>query len=124
MSSITQSLEDYLESIYMLVEAKHPAQVCNVAQMLSVKMPSVVKAMRELKRLDLVVQEPYGDIKLTTKGRRLARHIMSRHTLLRTFLLNLGVSQRIADRDACRMEHILSAETLDRIRSYNTKNKK
>ena len=93
-------------------------EVRDVARLLSVKMPSVVKALHELKNLELVTQKPYAPIELTTKGRRLAKLVRSRHTLLREFLVKLGVSRRTADRDACLMEHILSAETLDRIRTY------
>jgi DtxR family Mn-dependent transcriptional regulator len=86
--------------------------------MLSVKMPSVVKAIHELKRLGLVVQEPYANIELTEKGSRVAKLVLNRHTLLRSFLVKLGVSGKTADRDACLMEHILSAETLDKIRIF------
>ena len=121
MSEMTQSLEDYLEAVYVLIADNKPAQVRDVAKMLSVKMPSVVKAIHELKRLGLVVQEPYSNIELTTKGGRVARQVLNRHKLLRTFLMKLGVSRRHADRDACLMEHILSAETLDKIRIYTEK---
>ena len=121
MSEMTQSLEDYLEAVYVLIADNRPAQVRDVAKMLSVKMPSVVKAIRELKRLGLVVQEPYSNIELTAKGGRVARQVLGRHKLLRTFLMKLGVSRRHADRDACLMEHILSAETLDKIRIYTEK---
>ena len=93
----------------------------DVAHQLNVKMPSVVKAIRELKRLGLVTQEPYAAIELTAKGTRVARSVLGRHTLLRSFLVKLGVSDRNADRDACLMEHILSAETLDKIRDYTEK---
>ena len=118
MSTITQSLEDYLESIYVLIADGKVAQVRDVAMLLSVKMPSVVKAIRELKKLGLVTQEPYANIELTSKGQRLARHVLNRHRLLRSFLLKLGVTRRTADRDACLMEHILSSETLEKIRIY------
>ena len=121
MSMMTQSLEDYLEAIYVRIMEDRPAQVRDVARRLSVKMPSVVKAVRELKKLELVTQEPYAAIELTPKGERLARHILSRHTLIREFLMKLGVTRRNADRDACLMEHILSAETLDKIREYTEK---
>ena len=121
VNSMTQSLEDYLEAIYMLISEKKPAQVRDIARILSVKMPSVVKAVHELKNLELVTQEPYAPIKLTQKGLDLASNIMKRHVLLKEFLLKLGVSRRTADRDACLMEHILSAETLDKIRSYTEK---
>jgi DtxR family Mn-dependent transcriptional regulator len=118
MESMSQSLEDYLEAVYMLIADGKTAQVRDVAKILSVKMPSVVKAIHELKRMGLVTQEPYANIELTEKGRRVARHVLDRHTLLRTFLVKLGVSGRAADRDACLMEHILSAETLDKIRTF------
>ncbi len=118
MARMTQSLEDYLEAVYVLISSGCPAQVHDVAKMLSVKMPSVVKAIRELKRLGLVTQQPYAAIELTSKGERVARQVLNRHTLLRAFLMKIGVSRRNADKDACLMEHILSAETLDRIRSY------
>ena len=121
MATMTQSLEDYLEAIYVRITGGKPAQVRDVARMLSVKMPSVVKAVRELKKLGLVTQEPYSNIELTTKGERVARHVLGRHTLIREFLMKLGVTRRNADRDACLMEHILSAETMDKIRIFTEK---
>ena len=119
--AMTQSLEDYLEAIYVLVEENGSAQVRDVARLLSVKMPSVVKAIHELKKLELALQNPYGPIELTAKGTLVARRVLNRHELLRRFLLKLGVSRRTADKDACLMEHILSAETLDKIRIYTEK---
>ena len=123
MAVMTQSLEDYLEAIYMRIAEGRPAQVRDVARMLSVKMPSVVKAIHELKKLELVTQEPYSPILLTAKGGRLAKLVLSRHKLLRSFLVKLGVSRKTADKDACMMEHILSAETIDKIRAYTEKQK-
>ena len=121
--TMSQSLEDYLEAIYKQISEGKNAQVVDIARMLSVKMPSVVRAMRELKRLGLVVQEPYAYIELTEKGRRVAHQVHSRHKLLSAFLMKLGVSKRIADKDACLMEHILSAETIDAIRTYTEEGK-
>ncbi len=115
---MTKSLEDYVEVVYVLIRDRHVARVRDVADALKVKMPSVVKGIAELKKLGLVNQEPYGDIELTAKGRRIAAMILNRHTQLKTFLKMLGVSERIADKDACLMEHILSAETMDKIRDY------
>ena len=118
MAAMTQSLEDYIEAVYVLIDGGGSACVRDVAKMLSVKMPSVVKAIRELKAKGLVMQEPYAEIKLTPSGRRLAKSILDRHTLLRAFLVKLGVPENTADLDACRMEHILSAATMDRIRRF------
>ena len=118
MTGMTQSLEDYIEAVYVLLKDGREACVRDVASMLGVKMPSVVKALRELKRLELVAQEPYASIVLTAKGRRVANHILGRHNLLRKFLMKIGVGSERADEDACRMEHILSAETMDKIRIF------
>lgn len=118
---MTQSLEDYLETIYNLIVEHRIAQVRDIAKSLGVTMPSVVKAIRELMKLDLATHEPYGGVDLTAKGRRVAKSILARHKLLSNFLTKLGVSQRMAERDACLMEHILSAETLDKIRLFTGK---
>ena len=115
---MTQSLEDYLEAIYNLTPNEKGASVRAVASRIGVKMPSVVKAVHDLKRMGLVVQQPYGPIELTQEGLKLAYDVQRRHVLLRSFLERLGVFVQNADRDACLMEYILSAETLDRIRSY------
>lgn len=123
MATMTQSLEDYIEAIFVLIRDGGSACVRDVARMLGVKMPSVVKAIHELKKLELVVQQPYGPIELTTKGKRVAKLVHNRHTLLRSFLMKLGVSRKTADKDACMMEHILSAETLDKIRYFTDEKK-
>ena len=115
---MTKSLEDYLEIIYVQIHEKRRARVRDIATALKVKMPSVVKALTELKRQQLVSQEPYGDVELTAKGRRIATIILNRHNKIREFLIRIGVSRRIADKDACLMEHVLSAETMDKIRDY------
>ena len=118
---MTKALEDYVEMIYVLIRDRKTARVRDVAESLNVKMPSVVKAISELKKLNLVTQEPYGDIELTDAGRECARRVLDRHTILRSFLVKLGVSESNADKDACLMEHILSAETMDRIGDFLAK---
>ena len=115
---LTKALEDYLEEVHVLILAGRRARVRDVASQLHVKMPSVVKAVAELKRMNLVSQEPYGDIELTPAGREVAGQVLGRHKILRVFLQKLGVSDDVADRDACTMEHILSAETMDRITEF------
>ena len=115
---MTKSLEDYLEEIQVLIQSRGCARVRDVALALHVKMPSVVKAIGELKKLELATQEPYGNIELTEKGRRVAMHVLGRHTQIKAFLLKLGVSEQNADKDACLMEHILSAETMERMQDF------
>lgn len=115
---MTKSLEDYLEEVHVLIRERGEARVRDVALALHVKMPSVVKAIGELKKLGLVNQEPYGNIELTEKGARVASLVLGRHTQIKAFLLKLGVSERIAEKDACLMEHILSAETMERMQEF------
>ena len=117
-TKLSQSLEDYLEMVHMLRLANGIARVKDIAAALTVKMPSVAKAMIELKKLGLVTQEPYSGIELTEEGQRVAAMILNRHILFMGFLIKLGVSEAIADKDACCMEHILSAETLGKIEDF------
>ena len=118
---MTKSLEDYIEIVYVLIHEKNRARVRDIATSLKVKMPSVVKGLSELKKLGLVTQEPYGDVELTAKGRRIATMILNRHNKIREFLMRIGVSQRIAAKDTCLMEHILSTESTDKIRDFRSK---
>ena len=78
---MTNSLEDYLETIYLLAQTNGSARVRDVAQALHVKMPSVIKAVLELKKRGYVTQEPYGAVDLTEAGTHAASEILGRHTL-------------------------------------------
>ncbi len=118
MKTISQSLEDYIEAVYLLSVKVGSACVRDVAEFLGVKMPSVVKAVHELKEHGLVSQQPYSTIDLTEEGKKVAKEIFGRHRLLCAFLCKLGVKEDIANIDACRMEHILSRETLQAIGEF------
>lgn len=117
-SKLTQSLEDYLEVIHVLLQTNKIARIRDIAAALTVKMPSVARAVAELKKQGLVSQEPYSGVELTEEGKRVAVVILNRHLLLRQFLIHLGVSEEAANEDACNMEHILSAETIAKIEEY------
>ena len=117
-SKLTQSLEDYLEVIHVLLQTNKIARIRDIAAALTVKMPSVARAVAELKKQGLVSQEPYSGVELTEEGKKVAVTILSRHLLLRQFLQHLGVSDDNANTDACNMEHILSAETLAKIEEF------
>ena len=113
---MTKSLEDYIEAIHLRVKSEGSARVVDIANSLGVKMPSVNNAVKELAKLGLIAYEPYHSITLTDEGRRQAEEIFRRHTILKDFLLSIGVSAENAERDACAMEHVLSAETLLKLR--------
>ncbi len=111
--AMTKSLEDYVEAIYRRREENGTARVVDVAKALGVKMPSVNNAVKELARLGLVHYERYHDLRLTQAGELAAKEVYECHRTLKTFLLALGVSEENAENDACQMEHILSAETVN-----------
>jgi DtxR family Mn-dependent transcriptional regulator len=108
-------MEDYLEIIYQLCQENGLARVKDISVRLAVSNPSVVGAIKNLKSRRLVLQEPYGYIRLTERGSRLAATVMQKHEVLRSFLEKiLALDPETATRDACKMEHAISAKTLKR----------
>ena len=118
---MTKSLEDYLEAIHRHIQDTGGARVVDIARSLGVRMPSVNNAVKELSKIGLVEYERYHHLKMTAEGERMAALIYKRHTLLRDFLTAIGVSEANAESDACSMEHILSAETIERFRDMTLK---
>jgi len=115
---LSGSMEDYLESILVLRERKTKVRVTDIAAFLSVSRPSVVSALALLKEKGLVVQLPYGDVRLTEQGEEEAQEIYGKHVAIRRFLHEfLGVDREIAEEDACRIEHLLHQETIQRMRA-------
>lgn len=114
--ALGQSGEDYLEAILVLGKEKPVVRVKDVSDRLGVTRPSVVLAFAGLEARGLVRHERYGGVELTPAGRRVARETDRRHRLVKEFLVRaLGVTEATADKDACRMEHNLSAETVSRL---------
>ena len=116
MAGYSQSEENYLETLYLIQLENGVTRVKDVAQALDVKMPSVVAAIRSLSKKGLVEQEKYGQIELTKRGERVGRDVYERHRLLYAFFYEvLGLEPKIAEEDACRMEHHLSPQTRERL---------
>jgi DtxR family Mn-dependent transcriptional regulator len=112
---MTESQEDYLKMISFLSDAGE-VRVTDIAIRLNVSKPSVVVALKLLEEKSLIHHAKYGRVLLTEKGKSLAAEIRERHELLKNFLrLTLNVSEANAEKDACRMEHILSEETFELI---------
>jgi DtxR family Mn-dependent transcriptional regulator len=115
----TSSLEDYLEAIVMIKEQGEKATVTALSQSIGVKKPSVDWALKKLSDAGLVIHERYGDIELTPEGARIADEVYHRHKVIRQFLVEiLNIDLETADRDACRMEHVLSKEGLSRLEKF------
>jgi DtxR family Mn-dependent transcriptional regulator len=116
---LTSVMEDYLETIYELNKNKKTVRVKDIAKNLSVKMPTVTSMLRTLKDRGLVDYEKYEYVELTRNGADIGREISNRHKVLLKFLTEvLKIDFETADQDACKMEHALSAETLDSLTDF------
>lgn len=115
----TASMEDYLEAIAKLGEGRKAVRVKQLSEMLRVKMPSVTSALKKLSEQELVEHERYGHIKLTPEGDKVARDVIYRHeALTRFFAQALGISQETAEEDACRIEHVISPLSMERLTKF------
>lgn len=118
-SPLREASENYLEAILRLEDETQNVRSIDVATALGVSRPSVNKALGVLKKAGMVEQQPYGRINLTNHGRTKANEVFQRHITLRTFLTRiLGVDPETADEDACRMEHVVSEQTMSRLLDY------
>ncbi|MEG1613628.1 MAG: metal-dependent transcriptional regulator [Clostridia bacterium] len=119
MTTIHESGENYLETILELEIEKKPIRSAEIAKRLNVSRPSVNKAINILREAGMVEQERYGTIALTDDGRKRASKVKSRHELLFDFLANvLDIDKDTATNDACRIEHIVSEQTIDSLTSF------
>ena len=115
----SESVEMYLETVYLLEESHGHAHSVEIAKQLGVSKPSVSKAMKQLKNMGLIHKEAYGTINLTDKGRELSKKIYEQHQLITKFLmhsLDLGIDE--ANKNACKIEHVISDDMLESIKRY------
>lgn len=115
-----ESIENYLENIYMLsLEREGAVRSVDIANKLNVSRPSVFGAIAVLKEGGYIEQQSYGDIMLTAKGVAKAKEIYAKHLALTEFLITtLGVSEETAEADACKIEHDLSEETTQKLLEF------
>ena len=123
MKILTKSIEDYIEAIYMIEQEKGNIKSVDISSKLGVSKPAVNKAMNELNRLNLIEKSNYSDIVLTEEGRKLAKKIYDKHTLIYEFLLSIGVSKENAKIDCCKIEHVISDESFEAIKAHENKYK-
>ena len=121
--ALTRAGEDYLEAIYRLSteggSTDGSVRSVDVAEQLGVSKASVNKALSMLKETGMVEQSRYGRVTLTSEGEKYAALVWRSHRALRLFLeKDLGVDPQKADEEACLMEHVLSADTMERLIAY------
>ena len=121
IGALSESLEDYLEVIYQLVQEKKVARVRDIAARKGVKMSSVVGALRRLSAAELIFYQAREFVEMTAAGEELARLLLARHEFLTQFFVGiLGVDAGRAEDEACSVEHVLSPTTMRRLRRFST----
>lgn len=112
---LTAAMEDYLEVIFNISKEKRVVRVKDIAHRLEVKMPTVTNMLKTLSKRGLIDYKKYEYLELTDKGSKIGNEINQRHIVLRTFLTDiLKIDLKQADGEACKMEHAISALTLNR----------
>ncbi len=118
-SQITVTGEDYLEAILRLVNEKGAARVRDIASVLSVHKSTVSASLKSLSERGFVNYSPYEITTLTPQGREIAEDVTRRHEIVRDFFVEvLAVEDGVANANACRAEHILDADVLDRLATF------
>ena len=116
--ALQESGEMYLETIYVLSQQHTNVRAVDIGEELGYSRPSVSRAMHLLKDEGLIKIDEYGFVVLTEAGSILARRIYERHTVLTKVLINLGVDEKTASEDACRLEHYISDTSFDAIKAH------
>ncbi len=118
MIKIQESGENYLETILMLQRQGVDVRSIDIAVELGYTKPSISRAMSILKANDFIVMDSKGYITLTEKGREVAERMYERHLFLSSCLEKIGVSEETAVKDACRIEHVISQESFEKLKEY------
>lgn len=111
-----ESSEDYLETIMILGNKSSLVRAVDIASEMGFKKPSVSVAMKNLRQKNLITVADNGDIRLTEEGHKIADKVYERHQLISSWLMMLGVQEKTALHDACRIEHIISEESFQALK--------
>ena len=116
--AVSEAIENYLETIYILSQQQSEVHAIDICSYLSYSRPTVSIVLRQMRENGLVTVNEDNHIFLTEEGLSIAAHMYERHELLTNMLMKLGVSRETAMRDACKIEHDLSDETFDAIKRH------
>ena len=115
---ILESAENYLETIYILKGRHGQIRSIDIANELAYSKPSVSVAMKKLREDGYIEIDSDGYIDLLPKGKQVAEEMYERHTILTECLQRLGVPSELASVDACKIEHVISAESFEAIKKF------
>ena len=115
---VNESAENYLETILILSRQLPVVRSVDIANELGFKKSSVSVAMKNLREKEHITVDKSGFITLTPSGREIAEMIYERHQLLSSWLIQLGVEKKTAVEDACKIEHVISKESFQAIKTH------
>ena len=118
---IKESAENYLESILMIKKEKGFARSIDVANDLGFSKPSVSVAMKNFREEGYIVIDDEGHISLTEKGLEIAERVYERHQVIANALILIGVDEKTAYEDSCKIEHDISEQTFEKLKEYMKK---
>lgn len=111
-----ESMEMYLETIYLISKRGVKVHSIDVATEMGYSKPSISRAMKLLERKEYIIFHQDGELELTDLGLKRAKEVYEKHIILTDFFVNLGASKKIAEDNACRIEHIISNELFEIIK--------
>ena len=115
---LQESGEMYLETVYILTKKSDSVRSIDICEYMGYSKPSVSRAIGLLKNGGYVTVDGKGYITLTEEGTAVALKMFERHTMLTNFLVRLGVDEKIASEDACKIEHHISEESFNAIKNH------
>lgn len=124
MNGLYESGEDYLETILILKKRNGNVRSIDIAREMDLSKPSVSRAVGILKNKCFITVDEEGSIQFTDEGSKIAKRIYERHRLLTEALMTLGVDEKTASEDACRIEHDISEKSFSKIKKYLRDSKK
>ena len=116
--SLQESGEMYLETIHVLSKKNANVRAVDIGEELGYSRPSVSRAMHILKDEGFITIDDTGSVRLTKAGQKIASRIYERHTVLTRLFINLGVNEKTASDDDCRIEHYISDESFKAIKKH------
>lgn len=119
---VNESSENYLETILILSQKLPVVRSVDISNELGFKKSSVSVAMKNLREKKYITVTDAGFIYLTDEGKKIASVIYERHEFISKWLISLGVDEQVATEDACRIEHVISAESFSAIKEYCAQN--
>ena len=116
--ALHESAEMYLETIYLLSQQRQGVRSVDVAEHMGYSKPSISRAIGLLKQGGYVTVDADGFLQLTDSGLETAQKVFERHTILSRFLISMGVDPEVAAEDACKIEHVISDDSLAAIKRH------